>query len=99
MAQAQAQIQVAQTLRAVVIACGVPDDQVQYANQDKPDRVVDEVFAGDFEACLMMTPEDVDDALKSLAQLPSNDGRSTLFLVLVLWLAIIKSVQYPIELP
>ena len=65
----------AQTLRDVMITCGVPNDGILFNGDDKPDRIASEFFDDDFDSCLLMTFEDIENECKTMSSLTVNQGQ------------------------
>ena len=64
-----------QTVRDVMIQCGVPDDNVYFNGDDKPDRVAAELFDYDFDSCLILSFIDIEEACKTLSGLTVQQGQ------------------------
>ena len=65
----------AQTLRDVMISCGIPNDGVLFNGEDKPDRIAAEFFDNDFDSCLLMTFEDIENECKTMSSLTVMQGQ------------------------
>lgn len=64
-----------QTMRDVMISCGVPDDNVLFDGDDKPDRIAAELFDDDFDSCAILSFKDVEEGCKTLSALNVNQGQ------------------------
>ena len=65
----------AQTLRDVLIRCGVPADGIFFNGDDKPDRIASELFDDDFDSCLLLTFQDIENECQTMSDLTVAQGQ------------------------
>ena len=65
----------AQTVRDAMILCGIPDDGILFNGVDKPDRIAAEFFDDDFESCLLLSFEDIENECKTMSTLTVAQGQ------------------------
>ena len=58
-----------------MIACGVPNDGILHNGDDKPDRIASEFFDDDFDSCLLLTFEDIENECKTMSSLTVAQGQ------------------------